>query len=137
MNRRTLVTATGVLLSTAVLAACSQNNGETVKPTGAAQGLTSAPVIEAKDFAFAPNRIQVPPGTVKLTVRNTGSQKHAFELYSDEQYKDAVANSHIDGVDPGASQAASFNLPNDGKTYYFRCEIHPERMHGVAEIAGS
>lgn len=124
-------------LAALAFAACSENNGRTVTPTGAAQGLTNAPVIEARDFAFAPIQIQVPPGKVNLTVRNTGSQEHAFELYSDEQYKDPVANAHIDSVDPGASQAVSFELPNEGTTYYFRCGIHPERMHGQAKIAGS
>lgn len=117
------------------LAGCSQNNGTTVRPTQALQGVTNTPQIEARDFAFAPNQIQVPAGDVTLTMKNAGSQKHAFELYRDEQYKDAVPGALIEGVDPGQSGIARFELPAEEATYYFRCEIHPERMHGQVKIA--
>lgn len=115
---------------------CSQNNGETVKPTSALQGLTDTPHIEARDYSFIPDEIQAPPGQVTLTLNNGGSQKHAFELYTDEQYQDPVQNAKIDAVEPGGSESVTFDLPDKKATYYFRCEIHPQRMHGQIEIGG-
>lgn len=124
-------------LASVALVACSQNNGKTVQATAELQGLTNTPQIIAREYSFSPNIVQVPPGHIDLTLKDEGSQRHAFQLYSDEQYKDPVLGAHIDGVDPGGSQSISFDLPNEGKTFYFRCEIHPERMHGQFKIAAA
>src|SRR5215207_4329454 len=130
--RRTLLPAM-IIAILVTLAGCSDNAGETVRPTPR-QGETpggggTALTIEARDFQFAERRYQMRQGQVaQIRLMNEGSAKHSFKAYEDDEYKKPVEGAEIQAIDPGKSATTTLNPPERVNELYFRCEVHPDQM---------
>ena len=131
-----LVASTLVL---GVVAACSDDDdeeddgGQPAATTAAAGGGASDSVtVEGKDFSFDPDTFTVAAGKeVTITLDNTGSAPHTIDVYTDEEYTDAVDGAETGNVDGG--ETGEFKATFEGGEYYFRCEVHPSQMTGEFE----
>lgn len=145
MKVRMVVAALAAGVVVAGLAACGgDDDGEAgnaaTSPAGATQagGAFLAGVgIEASDFQFTPSDL-----TVELTKEqtgvaidyvNAGHALHTFALYTDEDFKQP-----LEGGSTSITARVTLDITSGqverGKTYHFRCEIHPDRMQGVLKI---
>ncbi len=131
----------------ALLVACGGGDDEpgasTTAPADATQDgggnaeFLAGVVIEASDFKFTPSDL-----TVELTDEQTGvaidyenasRSLHTFALYKDKDFEQPVEGGST-SIAARVSLDATTGQVERGKTYYFRCEIHPDRMQGALKI---
>ncbi len=126
-----------LLLASGICSACSANSGDTVVPTRAKPTATTNELaISARDFSFVPSELNAfnnRPMTIVLT--NDGTEQHSLSVYEDDKYERLVAGAVIDATKAGSSNQVTFAPPKKPQTLYFRCEIHPDLMHGEISIA--
>lgn len=88
---------------------------ESTSTTGSADSPQDvANTVQMRDFAFAPNELQVPSGATTLKVQNAGSARHTFTM--DEPSTDQE-------VSAGSNADVSLDLPEPGE-YVFYCRFH-------------
>jgi len=107
-TRRVLVLAVAVLIGVGATsaAALSRSSGGPVQRV----------VLSADDrMRFAPDVIDVRTGTVRLTLRNTGSIPHDLEIPAFDVDTPTVSG--------GDSFTVTFHAARPG-TYYFDCGLH-------------
>ena len=80
-----------------------------------------AKAIEAEDFAFSPDSVDVSAGSVTLTVSNKDSTEHTFTL------DDGSSNTDLP---PGSTEKITLDLT---KTVGWHCTIHPS-MTGTLNV---
>lgn len=135
----------------ATFVACSENNGDTVVPQQATQegmaerspegggGEPTVLEIQANEYSFTPDFLEaVTLSGVTIELFNAGSEEHSIAFYTDQARSDPVTDGESDPVPPG--ETITFDLPIDQPgTYYFHCELHPDRMDGELAVgpAGS
>jgi glucose/arabinose dehydrogenase/plastocyanin len=93
--------------------------------------------VEAGDFYFAPDRLDVDPATsVAIQLVNVGAEPHniAFRFAGDtsDELSDAVGAI----VAPGKSDVLRLDLPGPG-VYQFVCDVHPLDMSGTLVVRGA
>lgn len=102
-----------------------------------ASPLATGTRVEAGDYYFGPDVLDVDPGTtLSIELVNVGAQPHniAFRL-SDEavgEMRDAVGAI----VAPGGSDLLVVDVPGPG-TYQFVCDVHPLDMTGTLNVRGA
>ena len=137
--RIALLLAASILVLGAV-AACSddddeEDDGETPAATTPASdggGGGNAVTVEGKDFSFDPESFTITAGEeATVTLNNTGSAPHTLDVYTDENYENAVDGAETGNVDGG--ETGEFKATFEGGEYYFRCEVHPTQMMGEFE----
>ncbi len=117
----------GVVLALALFAtACSSNDSGGTGDGGSGGGGGGAgggggTTIAAQNFAFTPDQISVPAGSVTLTVTNKDSTEHTFTL--DDGSSDTQ-------LDPGSTQTIDLDVT---KTVGWHCTIHPS-MTGTITV---
>jgi plastocyanin len=118
-----------------VTAACTSNSStssstststatstaSTPESTGGGGGATSAE-IEAEDFAFSPDSVDVSAGSVTLKVSNKDSTEHTFTL------DDGSSNTNLPA---GSTETITLDLT---ETVGWHCTIHPS-MTGTLNVA--
>ena len=137
--RISLLLGASILMLGAVVACSSDDNEDSGNNTPAATtaaasggGAARAVTVEAKDFSFDPKTFAVAAGEeVTITLNNTGSAPHTINVYTDDQYTDAVDGAETGNVDGG--DTGDFKATFEGGEYYFRCEVHPTQMMGEFE----
>jgi plastocyanin len=125
----------GLVVLAFVVTACSSNDnggssggggGGAVATTPAGGGDSggggSNPSVTAQNFAFSPDSLSVPSGTVKITVTNKDSTEHTFTL-------DDGSSSTV--LQPGTTQTITLHL---SKTVGWHCKIHPT-MTGTINVS--
>jgi hypothetical protein len=117
------------------MAACSENSGDTVRPTVAGADGGSGPVgLEARDFSFVPNHLSASSDEISIVFQNSGAVPHSLAFYTDAGHENAVRDAGAGEVRPGASADVTFRSPEAVATLYFRCEVHPDRMRGELAV---
>jgi plastocyanin len=110
----------GAVLAVAMLgAACSSNGGSTAGSSSAGSGEAT---LSAKDFAFTPTTLDVPTGSVRITVTNSGPSKHNFTMDDGSVSQDIL---------PGQTKTITVNLT---ATATFHCKYHPTTMKGTLQV---
>ena len=116
----------------------------TVPTTGVGRPVVTIDLV-AKDMAFNMSEITVPAGAmVVVNFHNReapGSSQvtgtaHNFAVY---ESPDALTPIYSGDIITGGQDAAyQFTAPGIPGTYYFRCDVHPEIMHGqfIVETPG-
>jgi plastocyanin len=86
--------------------------------------------IDAADFSFDPTDVIV-AGGIDLTfvLSNTGSAPHTLDIYSDEEFTEAVDGASTGNV-PGGT-VGEFTVTLEPGDYFYRCELHPGQMTGT------
>ncbi|MDR7481769.1 MAG: hypothetical protein QN203_04585 [Armatimonadota bacterium] len=79
--------------------------------------------VVAREWAFAPPSVVVRAGRIAVRVRNEGLVEHNLVV-------DAIPGAAIDGVPPGETRTAIFELPPGAHTAY--CNIPGHREAGMA-----
>jgi plastocyanin len=99
----------------------------TTTPTTTAPPPTATSDVVLSDFAFSPRSIAASPGTVNLTVRNTGQVPHTFTV-------DGLVNASLQ---PGETKTLTFQA-TDG-TYQIYCAMpgHPDLGMTGTLVVGS
>jgi plastocyanin len=121
-----------------LLAACSENNGDTVPPTEAAAQGTGTLTIEARDFSFVPELAAATLGDpVKIDFKNRGSAKHSLSFFEDAANDEPLPRAATEVLDAGAESSLEFEAPAQATTLYFRCEVHPDRMKGELKVGSA
>ena len=118
-----------------VTAACTSNSStssttstntgtstaSTPQSTGGAGGGATSAEIEAEDFAFSPDSVDVSAGSVTLTVSNKDNTEHTFTL------DDGSSNTDLPA---GSTEKITLDLT---KTVGWHCTIHPS-MTGTLNV---
>jgi plastocyanin len=99
----------------------STSTASTPQSTGGGGGGATSAEIEAEDFAFSPDSVDVSAGTVTLTVSNKDSTEHTFTL------DDGSSNTDLP---PGSTEKITLDLT---KTVGWHCTIHPS-MTGTLNV---
>jgi plastocyanin len=124
--RRAHVLIGSIVVIGLLAAACSSgDSGGGASPGGGGNTGDNAgggTTIAAQNFAFSPDRISVPTGTVTLTVTNKDSAEHTFTLDDGSSDTD---------LDPGSTQMIELDV---SKTVGWHCSIHPS-MTGTIEVS--
>lgn len=97
---------------------------------GVTQGAAASDVkVVARDFKFEPAKLEATVGkTFNLTLENAGSSPHTLTVYEDSDFKNAHSV-NIQAVAGGQSETSPATF-EEAKTYFFRCELHPDQMKG-------
>jgi plastocyanin len=134
------ISAVGLGAAAAVIllaGACSENAGETVRPTPAEGQTTASGVvldISARDFSFVPNRVQMRPNqAAEIRFKPEGAARHSLAIYEDAEYEEMLEGAEIPATSPGETKSLALNPPSDATKLFFRCEIHHE-MTGEIEV---
>jgi plastocyanin len=107
--------------------------GESPPPSGGAPPPSGPTTVTASGLTFDVSSISLPagqPSTITFDNEDAGVQ-HNIAIYTDESATQALFQGDavtgvatqdykVDGLDPGA--------------YYFRCDFHPESMHGTVNV---
>jgi plastocyanin len=78
--------------------------------------------LGAKEFAFTPNAITLPPGVIKITLRNDGRSLHTFQFENAAKFKKLEAP-------PGTTASGAVQLGSG--TYTFYCSELGHRGSGM------
>jgi plastocyanin len=87
-----------------------------------ASGAGGAATVGAKEFAFDPNQLTLPPGIITVTLRNDGRSLHTFLIENHPEFKKLEAAS-------GATATGAVKLPPG--TYTFYCSELGHRGSGM------
>ena len=96
--------------------------------------LVDALAVSAKEFAFTLTLISIRPGApgVDVVFKNDGTREHTLAIYADSAFKTKIADSGR--VAAGQTSGFPFIPPEGAKSVYYRCEIHPNQMHGELSV---
>jgi len=84
--------------------------------------------IIAQDFFFSADDISVSKGdTIAITFKNGGSATHTLAFYSDEAFKNPIANADTGNVSAGETKTL---VVTADVGLFYRCNIHPTQMQG-------
>ena len=100
----------------------STSTASTPESTGGGGGGATSAEIEAEDFAFSPDSVDVSAGTVTLKVSNKDSAEHTFTL------DDGSSNTDLPA---GSTKTITLDLT---ETVGFHCTIHPS-MTGTLNVS--
>jgi plastocyanin len=90
--------------------------------------------VTAKDFEFDPAAVEAPANKqVTFQLTNSGSATHTLTIYQDDAYTKPVTGASVQ-ASSGKQGEFTVTFPNAGD-FYFRCEIHPSRMHGEIKVS--
>jgi len=129
IDRRLAVTAVAFVL----FAACGggdddgNGNGNVDEDGNGPGGSTAELTVEAVDFGFQPNELNVDGGAqVNLEFSNGGEAPHTF----------TAEDIDVDvRLDPGGSETITFSAPDDSTEVEWMCTIHPQ-MTGTLVVGG-
>lgn len=107
--------------STSSTTSTSTSTASTPQSTGGGGGGATSAEIEAEDFAFSPDSVDVSAGSVTLTVSNKDSTAHTFTL------DDGSSNTPLP---PGSTEKITLDLT---QTVGWHCTIHPS-MTGTLNV---
>lgn len=86
--------------------------------------------IDAADFSFSPNNIILAADIeLSFVVSNTGDSPHTLKLFADEDYTEEVEGASTGNIPTVTIGQFKVTLPVGD--YFFRCELHPDRMTGT------
>ncbi|MEX2237027.1 MAG: hypothetical protein WEB00_05785 [Dehalococcoidia bacterium] len=104
------------------------NGGGGTEKTIGCEVLTNLTIV-ATDFNFDMNQFNVRPNTtVRVALNNkTNGTPHNVAFYTDPAHTDLVANTAL--VPGPAVREISFLAPEEGVTYFYKCQQHAE-MNG-------
>src|SRR5882762_923261 len=90
--------------------------------------------LSAKNLAFNPPNLTLPPGDATIDFKNEDTAPHNVHIFDGP---DANAPSLFAGeiVNPGASATYKVTGLKTGSTYFFRCDVHPAQMTGKVTVA--
>jgi len=90
--------------------------------------------LSAKNLAFNPPNLTLPPGDATIDFKNEDTAPHNVHIFDGP---DANAPSLFAGeiVNPGASATYKVTGLKAGSTYFFRCDVHPAQMTGKVTVA--
>jgi len=90
--------------------------------------------VTAKDFEFDPAAVDAPASKqVTFQLTNAGSATHTLTVYEDDAFTKKVSGASVQ-ASGGKEGEFTVTFPNAGD-FYFRCEIHPSRMHGEIKVS--
>jgi plastocyanin len=92
--------------------------------------------LSAKNLAFNPPTLTLPPGDATIDFKNEDTSPHNVHIFDGA---DANAPSLFAGqiVNPGASTTYKVTGLKAGSTYFFRCDVHPAQMTGKVTVAAA
>ena len=108
--------------STSTSTSTSTSAASTPESTGGGGGGATSAEIEAEDFAFSPDSVDLSAGSVTLKVSNKDSAEHTFTL------DDGSSNTNLPA---GSTETITLDLT---KTVGFHCTIHPS-MTGTLNVS--
>jgi high-affinity iron transporter len=96
------------------------------RPSGGPPAANAATTIEveATEYAFTPDLVTVPAGSVAFHVTNSGAEEHEFEIFHGEQVVD-----EIEGLVPGLDRTLVVDLP--AGRYTFVCKLAGHDLAGM------
>ncbi len=109
-----------VLALTMLGSACSGGGGSS---GGSPSNGSGTATLAAKDFAFEPTTLNLPAGSVQISITNNGPSKHNFSLDDGSVSQD---------LQPGTTVTVAVNLT---ATVGFHCKYHPTTMKGTLQVA--
>jgi plastocyanin len=118
--RRRAALLGAVLAVTMLGSACSGGGGSS---GGSPSSGSGAATLTAKDFAFEPTTLNLPAGSVQISITNNGPSKHNFSLDDGSVSQD---------LQPGTTETVTVNLT---ATVGFHCKYHPTTMKGTLQVA--
>ena len=91
--------------------------------------------LSAKDLEYSTDTLTATANSkVELKFTNNDAVPHNFALYrTDKATDDLFTGDFVTG--PDKSETYTFTAPTAGE-YYFRCDVHPDQMHGVFKVTG-
>jgi plastocyanin len=92
--------------------------------------------LSAKNLAFNPPNLTLPPGDATIDFKNEDTAAHDVHIFDGP---DGNAPSLFAGeiVNPGASATYKVTGLKAGSTYFFRCDVHPTQMTGKVTVAAA
>jgi plastocyanin len=92
--------------------------------------------LSAKNLAFNPPNLTLPPGDATIDFKNEDTAPHNVHIFDGP---DANAPSLFAGqiVNPGASATYKVTGLKAGSSYFFRCDVHPAQMTGKVTVAAA
>ena len=117
-----LVTAACTSSSSTSSTSTSTSTASTPESTGGGGGGATSAEIEAEDFAFSPDSVDLSAGSVTLKVSNKDSAEHTFTL------DDGSSNTDLPA---GSTKTITLDLT---ETVGFHCTIHPS-MTGTLNVS--
>lgn len=133
LTPRGLTAATiGAMIGLLLLACGGDGNGAIVEPggNGGLGGQESLIRIEvaAMDSRFTKTQIIAAADTeVTVVLRNQDDVPHSLSFYTSRDTNDVIHRG--ERTEGGQTREYSFETPAPG-SYFFRCDIHPDRMTG-------
>ena len=126
MRRSRVVTAIVLIALAGTAGACGGSSGGTESSAGqSAPAAAGTLAVDETEFRIAPaNPTVAKPGTVRITIRNTGKFSHALEV------EGPSGEVKSDTVEPGESEAFSVDFAKAG-TYEWYCPIDGHRQKGM------
>jgi len=90
--------------------------------------------LSAQNTAYSTTSLTLPPGNATIDFKNQDTVAHNVHLFDGP---DGNSPSLFAGqiVNPGGSAAYKVTGLVAGKTYFFRCDVHPTQMTGKATVA--
>jgi plastocyanin len=90
--------------------------------------------LSAQNTAYSTTSLTLPPGEATIDFKNQDTVAHNVHLFDGP---DASSPSLFAGqiVPPGGSAQYKVTGLVTGKTYFFRCDVHPVQMTGKATVA--
>ncbi len=119
-----------------LLAACGSNEpGATLGEPGDAGAVDRTIEVDADEFEFTPDEIEVSPGeTIEFVVTNAGQVQHEFSIGTDHAHHSAGEHGAATGstgpIDPGDSATLVWSFPDEGETE-FACHIDSHDAQGM------
>jgi plastocyanin len=92
--------------------------------------------LSAKNLAFNPPNLTLPPGNATIDFKNEDTAPHNVHIFDGP---DANAPSLFAGeiVNPGASATYKVTGLKAASSYFFRCDVHPAQMTGKVTVAAA
>ncbi len=119
-GRRRAAVLGAVLALTMLGSACNGGGGSS---GGSPSNGSGTATLTAKDFAFEPTTLNLPAGSVQVSITNNGPSKHNFSLDDGSVSQD---------LQPGTTVTVTVNLT---ATVGFHCKYHPTTMKGTLQVA--
>ena len=130
-----LTTSIGAVLLLLSSACGGNGEGETLGEPGDASAVDRTIRLEAEEFKFSMEEIEVAAGeTIEFVVTNVGQVQHELSIGSDHAHHSSGehggATSSTGAIDPGDSATLVWSFPDAGETQ-FACHIDAHNEQGM------